>query len=119
MILLARVILRRARLTVCLAAIVSGCLQPCIAAEITNPSVRYLSRSWHVDEGLPDNNVEAVVQTRDRYLWVGTSKGLARFDGVAFKTFTPQNTAGLPSATVTSLCEDNDGNLWIGTESDG
>src|SRR4051794_17679475 len=107
MIFFARGIFRRGCLTACLAAIVIVCFRPCIAAETTNQSVRYLSRSWQMDAGLPDNNVQAVVQTRDGYLWVGTSKGLARFDGVSFKAFNPQNTPQLRSATVTSLCEDN------------
>jgi ligand-binding sensor domain-containing protein len=119
MIFLARAVLRRGCLTACLAAIVSLCFRPCTAAETSSLSVRYLPRTWQVDEGLPDNNVQAVVQTHDHYIWVGTSKGLARFDGVAFKTFTPQNTPELHSADVTSLCEDNENNLWIGTDDGG
>lgn len=118
MILLTRV-WRRGCLTACLAVIFSLWLRPCSAAETTNLPVRYLPRTWQVDEGLPDDNVQAIVQTRDRYLWVGTSKGLARFDGVSFTTFTPQNTPELRSAGVTSLCEDIEGNLWIGTDGGG
>jgi len=38
-----------------------------------------------VENGLPQNKINALAQTRDGYLWVGTLKGLARFDGVRFK----------------------------------
>jgi ligand-binding sensor domain-containing protein/two-component sensor histidine kinase len=115
----ARVLWRRGCLIACLVATVSSLVRPINASELTNTSVHYLARTWQADEGLPDNNVQAVVQTRDRYLWVGTGKGLARFDGVTFTTFTPQNTSELRNAVVTSICEDNEGSLWIGTEGGG
>ena len=41
---------------------------------------------WHADHGLPQNTVQALHQTRDGYVWVGTRFGLARFDGVRFHT---------------------------------
>jgi ligand-binding sensor domain-containing protein len=70
-----------------------------------------------VEQGLPQNKVTAVVQTRDGYLWVGTYNGLARFDGVHFTVFDDNNTPELRSSRVTSLFEAGDGTLWIGTES--
>ena len=42
----------------------------------------YFTRTWQVEQGLPQNKVTAVVQTHDGYLWVGTYNGLARFDAV-------------------------------------
>ncbi|MDR3458488.1 MAG: two-component regulator propeller domain-containing protein [Verrucomicrobiae bacterium] len=76
----------------------------------------YLTRTWQVEQGLPQNKVTAVVQTRDGYLWVGTYNGLARFDGVHFTVFNDNNTPELRSSRVTSLFEAGDGSLWIGTE---
>src|SRR3954451_4161211 len=38
----------------------------------------YFVRRWEAGNGLPSNNVRALVQTRDGYLWVGTSSGLVR-----------------------------------------
>src|ERR1035441_2159874 len=58
----------------------------------------YTARTWQSDEGLPNNYVRAIVQTPDGYLWVGTSAGLARFDGLRFTAFTPQNTPPLENA---------------------
>ena len=50
----------------------------------TNAPIPYSVRIWQTDEGLPQNSVHAIAQTRDGYLWVGTREGLARFDGVRF-----------------------------------
>jgi len=77
----------------------------------------YFTRTWQVEQGLPQNKVTAVVQTRDGYLWLGTYNGLARFDGVRFTVFDDNNTPELRSSRVTSLFEAADGALWIGTES--
>ena len=77
----------------------------------------YFVRTWQVEQGLPQNKVTAVLQTRDGYLWVGTYCGLARFDGVRFTVFDDNNTPELRSSRVTSLFESADGTLWIGTES--
>lgn len=76
-------------------------------------------RVWRPEDGLPDRTVTAVWQTRDGYLWVGTPKGLARFDGVRFRAVRPWGSeAGEPLA-VTVLCEDGQGRLWVGTQGSG
>jgi hypothetical protein len=77
----------------------------------------YFTRTWQVEQGLPQNKVTAVVQARDGYLWAGTYNGLARFDGVRFTVFDDNNTPELRSRRITSLFEAGDGTLWIGTES--
>jgi signal transduction histidine kinase/ligand-binding sensor domain-containing protein len=77
----------------------------------------YFIHVWQVENGLPQNSVTAVVQTRDGYVWAGTYSGLARFDGVRFVVFDSINTPGMRSSRVTSLFESNDGTLWIGYES--
>jgi len=79
----------------------------------------YSSRLWQVDEGLPDNLVQALAQTRDGYLWVGTRDGLARFDGVAFTRYDARNTPTLRNSSITALCTDRHGALWIGTDGGG
>ncbi len=75
----------------------------------------YFTRTWQVEQGLPQNKVTAVIQTHDGYLWVGTYNGLARFDGVRFTVFDDNNTPELRSSRVTSLFVAADGALWIGT----
>src|SRR5688572_13554578 len=68
------------------------------------------------DHGLPQNSINATVQTPDGYLWVTTWNGLARFDGVRFTVFDPSNSPGLPSSRLTALLSDSSGALWILTE---
>lgn len=77
----------------------------------------YFMRIWQTQDGLPNNAVTAIVQTRDGYLWLATYDGLARFDGVTFTVFDNSNTPEMHSSRITSLFEDASGNLWIGCES--
>ena len=74
---------------------------------------------WTKEKGLPDNSVTAVLQTRDGYLWVGTSAGLARFDGVRFVPVAPALAKSNAAIRVTALCEDLAGRLWVGTQENG
>ena len=83
------------------------------AANATNLPSPFVIRSWKVEDGLPHNSVNAILQTRDGYLWLATSDGLARFDGVRFTVFGLRE--GLPSLQVLTLLEDRQGALWIGT----
>ena len=76
-------------------------------------------RVWSKQQGLPDNSVTAVLQTRDGYLWVGTSSGLTRFDGMRFVPVLPANQKTNEIIRVTALCEDAVGRLWIGTQGSG
>ncbi len=77
----------------------------------------YLLQSWQTADGLPASTVTALLQTRDGWLWVGTTNGLARFDGVRFTLFGEAH--GLPNLTISCLHEDRAGTLWAGTEGGG
>lgn len=69
---------------------------------------------WNENEGLTQSRLRGIVQTRDGYLWLGTSGGLVRFDGLTFTTF---NVRGrhLRDNEVQTMLEDAAGVLWIGT----
>lgn len=98
----------------------SGCLLillGCVAAAAAPQPYRF--DSWTTDNGLPQNTVFRIVQTRDGYLWLTTFDGLARFDGVRFTVFDKSNSRGLSSNRFTDLYEDKDGSLLIGTEDAG
>lgn len=73
---------------------------------------RYLSDVWQTEEGLPQNGIQAITQTRDGYLWLGTPGGLVRFDGVRFTVF---NQGQFRNNNIHALLEDRLGRLWIGT----
>jgi ligand-binding sensor domain-containing protein/signal transduction histidine kinase len=80
---------------------------------------RYSRRVWQTQDGLPQDTINALVQTNDGYLWIGTSGGLARFDGYRFTIFDSENAPALREESVYSLHCARDGTLWIGTEGGG
>ena len=74
---------------------------------------KWSTRHWQQDEGLPDNTVVDVAQGGDGFLWVATSSGLARFDGVRFREFAAVTAAGAPTAVLYALCLDRSNRLWV------
>src|SRR2546421_2689901 len=56
---------------------------------------QYVSQSWTTANGLPSNNIRAIMRARDGYLWMTTDAGIARFDGVGFRVFSSFDTPGL------------------------
>ena len=74
----------------------------------------YLVDVWTPYEGLPQSRVLGISQTPDGYLWVSTQLGwLARFDGIDFDHFNPNNTPELLSPEIRKLIVDDRGELWI------
>ncbi|MDQ2949025.1 MAG: histidine kinase [Acidobacteriota bacterium] len=84
-------------------------------------SGQYRFDAWTTDNGLPQDSIMAMRQTRDGYLWFTTRAGLVRFDGMRFRVFNRANTPGLSSHafSVYNLLEDREGALWAGTWSGG
>ena len=79
----------------------------------------YGHQAWQAPEGLPQDSVQAILQTRDGFLWVGTERGLARFDGLHFDVFQSKNAGGIKINYVEVLYESRDATLWIGTRDSG
>src|SRR5437899_11643494 len=77
--------------------------------EATPVDTEAVVRPWRAADGLPADLVTSIIQTRDGFLWVGTSAGLVRFDGANFA-----RPPRVKSTHVTALCEDQAGHLWIG-----
>lgn len=89
-----------------------------LAAHALEPSRRlwhYGYAQWNDRDGLPQNTVQAIAQTKDGYLWLGTEAGLVRFNGRSFRTFDTSGEPALRSNSVTALAASPDGGLWIGT----
>jgi signal transduction histidine kinase/streptogramin lyase len=89
------------------------------AQDSSHSPSQYISRAWQKDDGLPQSAVDAIAQTADGYLWAGTRRGLARFNGVDFKVFDSEQAPALKSSRITGLCRAPDGGLWIGTAQGG
>lgn len=85
-------------------------------ADSTTFEPEWMVETWRIDAGLPHNSVTALLQTRDGYLWIATSNGLARFDGLRFVNFRTTDDAGLKSSHIWCLLQDGSETLWVGTE---
>jgi signal transduction histidine kinase/ligand-binding sensor domain-containing protein len=92
-----------------------GCGRSGVALEPTTPLANYSRQAWGMENGLPQNTVQALVQTRNGFVWLGTEAGLVRFDGNSFAVFDKNSTPALPGNDVRCLLETRDGALWIGT----
>jgi len=86
------------------------------ALDPTRHISQYGHTAWRVRDGFLGARPNAIAQTADGYLWIGTDTGLVRFDGVRFVPWTPPGGKALPSPAVRSLLAARDGSLWIGTQ---
>jgi signal transduction histidine kinase/ligand-binding sensor domain-containing protein len=77
---------------------------------------RLAAETFTQPNGLAQNSVYAVYQSRDGTVWAGTlSGGVSRYSGGKFTTYTATN--GLASNTVTSILEGSDGAMLFATPS--
>jgi signal transduction histidine kinase/ligand-binding sensor domain-containing protein len=91
---------------------------PLLALDPEKVLTQYQHTAWtrmNGSEPIPAPPITALAQTDDGYLWVGTQKGLWRFDGVRFESSWLATGDSLPSEDIWSLCATRDGALWIGT----
>jgi ligand-binding sensor domain-containing protein/signal transduction histidine kinase len=89
-------------------------------AEALNPEqkiTQYSLTQWGHRDGLPSTAIYAVAQTPDGFLWLGTSDGLVRFDGLRFVPVPLSNAGDVAFGRVQALKVDRTGAIWIGTES--
>lgn len=74
---------------------------------------QYMREHWGSERGFTGGSVTALAQSSDGYLWIGTEKGLIRFDGFGFRAFPQGVPVAFPIGPVQSLTSDAQGNLWI------
>jgi PAS domain S-box-containing protein len=74
---------------------------------------QYVREQWTAETGFPGGAVNGIAQTADGYLWVGTDRGLMRFDGFNFRpvSFTP--IAASSNVPILQLLTDAGGKLWF------
>lgn len=72
---------------------------------------------YTIADGLSNNSINAVLQTRDGFIWIATKDGLNRFDGQKFVVFKYDLSIknSIPENYVMSLFESSDGTFWVGT----
>ena len=74
---------------------------------------QFIRDAWGASQGFPGGGVSAIAQTPDGYLWIGTEKGLVRFDGTEFRLEEASAASTVPITRVLGLIADSDGTLWI------
>lgn len=69
-----------------------------------------------IEDGLSNNSINSILQTKDGFLWIATKDGLNRYDGQSFKHYkhNPADKNSLPENYVYSLLESSDGTLLVG-----
>src|SRR5579859_3324043 len=99
-------------LSLVLASLCALCSQ---SAQALNPDRKihqFAHRSWGEKDGYP-GRAQALAQTADGFLWIGSDIGLFRFDGVHFERYVPESGDKLAESVVQGLLALPDGSLWI------
>lgn len=88
-------------------------------AQSSKPVNSYFREVWTTRDGLPHNQVHAIAQTPDGYLWFATWEGLVRYNGLEFEVFNRKTVPQLRDNGVRSIAVARDGALVIGTSRGG
>ena len=86
-----------------------GCALSSFALEPSTALANYGRQAWVMENGLPQNTVQALAQTDDGFIWLGTEVGLVRFDGNGFQVFDQNSIPALPGNDVRCLLATIDG----------
>jgi len=83
------------------------------ALDPTRAVSQYLHDWWGTERDWPGGSITAIAQTSDGYLWIGTDKGLFRFDGLNFQQFQLAHPDPIWIGPVRTFVVDASDNLWI------
>ncbi len=89
--------------------------EPALAQPSNSLASQYIQTDYTVEEGLPDNVVNAILRADNGLLWVGTESGLATFDGREFRSIHLSFPGAPSTGAVRVLVQASNGDLWIGT----
>lgn len=100
------------RLALLIAAALALCCTGAATAEAPGKGIsRFLHATWTSKDGVP-STVQALAQGPDGYIWLGTSNGLYRFDGVSFEYVPPAPDHPAGSIPVSALLVTRSGEVW-------
>ncbi|MEM7036539.1 MAG: two-component regulator propeller domain-containing protein, partial [Bacteroidota bacterium] len=88
----------------------------CCMVGLYLPAQRIVLRQLTPEDGLSGSEVYDLAQDVDGNMWFATNKGLCRYDGYEFKTYTAQD--GIDGNDVIKLFPDTQGRLWFSTYAD-
>src|SRR5687767_14717260 len=105
----------RSATSVLLVAAIALLGAPVLLAETQQGALSgYTVTSWTLAEGVPIGPINAIAQDADGYLWLGTTRGVIRFDGARFTPWDAISSNRLPDAEVLALSASPNGTLWVG-----
>lgn len=107
----------RRRLAIALLALWAAA--PGLALDPARPLQAHAQRTWRSEDGLLQDTVTALVESRDGFLWVGTAGGLVRFDGATFDRYSRVTVPNFAHNEIQCLAEGAGGVLWVGTSEPG
>ena len=77
----------------------------------------YAIKRLNIENGLPQSTIYDIEQDDNGFLWFGTQGGVAKYDGIDFKTYSQKD--GLPDNHVKVIEQDLKGNIWLGHRYEG
>jgi len=83
------------------------------ALDPNRPPSQYIRQQWIAGSTFPGGAINAIAQTADGYLWIGTDKGLVRFDGFTFSRVSLRPVVSASDTPILQLLTDPEGQLWI------
>jgi signal transduction histidine kinase/ligand-binding sensor domain-containing protein len=96
--------------------ILAGSARAAFALDPHRAPSQYVVTRWGARD-LGSGSVHALHQTRDGYLWLGTTTSLVRFDGARFVVFNSRRTPGFIDGGASSLAQSASGRLYVGSTS--
>ncbi|MDO5611222.1 MAG: diguanylate cyclase [Pseudomonadota bacterium] len=115
----ARALLIALLITPALSGVANSRSADALPAAVTTTLESSLREVWTTREGLPHNQVNAIAQTGEGYLWLGTWEGLVRYNGIEFEIYERRNTPQLKDNGIRSIQVADDGSLVVGTARGG
>ena len=78
----------------------------------------YYFRHFGVEDGLPQNTINCIIQDQQGFMWFGTKDGLSRYDGYSFRNFcyNSKDKNSIGNNFVRCLYQGKDGVIWVGTD---
>jgi len=92
--------------------LIQGLSQTLLFSQVPNAD-DYVVTEFGMEDGLPQNSVNEILQTADGYIWIATFGGLARFDGDKFTKFDRSNTSCMISDQILDIYADLEGGIWM------
>ena len=99
--------------------LVLACLPVSALATAFAGGGHYIPRHWDMRDGLPHNQVHAITQDAQGYIWAVTWEGVVRYNGRQFTVFDFENTGGIKLNGVFAVLGEADGSILVGTAYDG